>query len=126
MNKLLAVVSDGGGGGDSGGSITNPFLKGSPLENLSGTGFLQKILPNALGLLLVAGVTFFLFMILIGSVTWITSGGDKAAIEASKSRITNAIIGVVILLSTFAIVNIVENFFGINILSIDIGPLVIQ
>ncbi|MBL7036901.1 hypothetical protein ISR94_03660, partial [Candidatus Microgenomates bacterium] len=48
------------------------------------------------------------------------------AIEGARGRITSALVGVVILFSTFALIKIVETFFGIDILTIDIGPLVIQ
>ena len=65
-------------------------------------------------------------MLLWGAISWILSGGDKAGLESAKGRITNAIVGFVLLIGTFAIVKLIETFFGIDILSIDIGPLVIQ
>lgn len=116
--------------GPSGGSeITNPVL-GPDLQTLTSssqpTDFLNIFLPNAIGLLFVGGSIFFVFMMLWGAVTWIISGGDKAAIEAARGRITAALVGIVLLLSTFALIKIIETFFGIDILTIDIGPLVIQ
>lgn len=109
--------------------ITNPIF-GDNLQSFINTnnpvGFFQKLLPAAIGMLFVVGVTIFLFMIILGAIGWISSGGDKAALEAAKGKISNAIIGVVVLLSTFALVKIIETFFGINILTIDIGPLIIQ
>ena len=124
MNKILLA-----GGGN--GALTNPIFKGTIFESLllseeGGTLFLGKILPNIIGLLLVFGVVTFFFMLLWGAVSWIISGGDKAHIESAKARITSALIGLVLMLSTFAIVKLIEAFFGIDILSIDIGPLVIQ
>lgn len=107
--------------------ITNPAL--GNLNNLGGTdgiGYFQKLLPNLMGLLLVGGTIIFLFMLLWGAVTWILSGGDKAKIESARGRITSALVGLVLMLSTFAIVKLIETFFGIDILSIDIGPLIIQ
>lgn len=104
----------------------NPLLKGGALENLTGLSFVQKAVPAAIGLIFVVGIIFFLFMMLLGAITWISSGGDKAAIEGARGRITNAAIGVVLLLSTFALFKIIESFFGINILTIDIGPLIIR
>ncbi|KKP45952.1 MAG: hypothetical protein UR39_C0017G0009 [Candidatus Woesebacteria bacterium GW2011_GWA1_33_30] len=124
MNNILLA-----GGGN--GALTNPIFKGTIFESLllseeGGTLFLGKILPNIIGLLLVFGVVTFFFMLLWGAVSWIISGGDKAHIESAKARITSALIGLVLMLSTFAIVKLIEAFFGIDILSIDIGPLVIQ
>lgn len=105
--------------------INNPVL-GPALQGLSGVDYLGKMLPNFIGLLLVIGVIAFFFMLLWGAVSWIISGGDKAHIESAKARITSALIGLVLMLSTFAIIKLIETFFGIDILSIDIGPLVIQ
>lgn len=104
----------------------NPLLKDGSLGNLSGVNFVQKFIPAAIGLVLVVGIIFFLFMMLFGAITWITSGGEKSAIEGARGRITNAIVGIIILLSTFALLKIIESFFGINILTIDIGPLIIR
>lgn len=122
-NNLLA---SGGNG-----ALTNPIFKGSLFEGMllnetGGSIFLQIVLPKIIGLLLVFGVIAFFFMFLWGAVSWIISGGDKAHIESAKARITSALIGLVLMLSTFAIVKLIETFFGIDILSIDIGPLVIQ
>ena len=73
----------------------------------------------------IIGATIFFFMLLIGAIQWISSGGDKAATEAAKGRITNAIVGLVILLSLFAITQLLEAFFGIDILQLDLEPLFI-
>ena len=127
MKNLYLLAQDPGSGGVGRGTkIVNPFLKDSALENFSGLEFIEKFIPATIGLVLVAGLTFFVFMFLWGAISWILSGGDKGGVESARSRITNSLVGVVLLLSTFAVIKLVEFFFGIDILSIDIGPLVIQ
>ncbi len=108
--------------------LTNPIYEGELKSFTTGSSsaFLNTYLPNAVGLIFVAGILFFFFMLLIGAVSWILSGGDKAHIENARARITNALIGLVLLFATFAIIKLIEAFFGIDILSIDIGPLVIE
>lgn len=96
------------------------------MQNLSGVEFFQKLIPALIGLGFVIGMIIFFFVMLLGAIQWITSGGDKAALDAAKGKITNAIIGLVVLFSILAIVQLIEAFFGINILTIDIGPLKIQ
>ncbi len=105
--------------------VKNPLL-GDNLSALSGENFLGQLLPKTIGLLFVFGSLAFFFMFLWGAISWILSGGDKAHVENAKGRITNALIGLVLMVSTFAIVKLIEAFFNINILLIDIGPLVIQ
>lgn len=120
-NNLLAGVGD----------VTNPLFSGTTYQTLiqspeGGSGFLELILPKIIGLLFVFGSLVFFFMFVWGAISWILAAGDKAHVEAAKGRITSALIGVVLLFSSFAIVALVETFFGVNILTIDIGPLVIQ
>ena len=109
--------------------ITNPTL-GTPLqtilENEGGIGFFQRLIPNMVGLSLVIGVIIFFFIMTIGAIQWITSGGDKAAVEAAKGKLTNAFIGIFLLLILFAILKFVGDFVGVEILTLDIGPLKIQ
>lgn len=105
--------------------ITNPAL-GSSLQGFTGVGFFNDLLPRLIGLSFVIGIVIFLFFMVLGAIQWIISGGDKAALEGAKGKITNAIVGIIILFSIFAILKIVEDFFGIDILSLNLGPLVIE
>ena len=105
--------------------IYNPALGGN-IQNLTGVKYLQKMIPNFITLALVVGIILFLFMMLIGGIQWITSGGDKAGIEGARGKITNAVVGVIILLAVFAILALIEGFFGVDILSLDIGVLKIE
>ncbi|PIZ46869.1 hypothetical protein COY29_05910 [Candidatus Woesebacteria bacterium CG_4_10_14_0_2_um_filter_39_14] len=123
INKILAMLTPGDGGGGSAG-INNPVL-GPKLQGKTGLQFFQTFLPHLLTIGLIIGVLFFFFIIIIGAIQWISSGGDKNALEEAKHKITNAIIGVVILFSIFAILKLIENFFGISILTLDIGSLAI-
>ena len=104
-----------------GGAITNPIL-GQP-GGQTGEGFFQKFIPAAIGLAFVVGVLVFLFVLVTGAIQWISSGGDKQALESARGKISNALIGLVILFATFAVIQLIETFFGINILTLDIGPL---
>ncbi len=96
------------------------------LQNADSTTFLGVFLPNLITLIFIFGAVAFLFMFLVGALQWILSGGDKGKVEAARGRITSALIGIVLLLSTYAIIKLVELFFGISILSIDIDPLFIK
>ena len=107
------------------GAINNPAL-GPGLQGKTGTEFLQIILPNMIGLSFVIGVVIFLFVVAIGAIQWTISGGDKTAIESARGKITNAIVGIIILFSLFALLKLIEDFFGINILSLDLGILEIK
>ncbi len=104
--------------------ITNPVI--GNLGKQSGVSFLGKFLPALVSLCLITGSVVFFFMLVMGAIQWISSGGDKQGLESARGKISNAIIGIVILFSVFAIIKVVEVFFGIHILTIDISPLIIQ
>ncbi len=63
---------------------------------------------------LAAGI-FFLVQVIIGGISWINAGGDPKALEAARARITNAVIGLVIVVAAFAVSLIMTTVLGINI-----------
>ncbi len=104
--------------------LTNPAL--GKLNANTGVSFFQQLIPSLIGLAFVAGSIVFFFMLMFGAIQWITSGGDKASVEAARGRITQALVGIIVLFGVFAIIKLVQDFFGLNILTIDIGPLIIK
>jgi len=64
-----------------------------------------------------AGIWAFLTIVLSG-FQYLTSQGDKAAIEKAKSSLTNAIIGLVIILAATAIISLIGAIAGVDFLDI--------
>ena len=129
-NSLIAQgnIPEGYGGSGNGAAIKNPAL-GDTLNSLlqgDGTSYFSTLLPNLVGLCYIIGTIIFFFMLIMGGIQWISSSGDKQALEGARGKITNALIGLVILFSTFAIINLIEVFFKVKIMTLDIGSLVIQ
>ena len=69
------------------------------------------------GAMVVAAVIFF-FMLIIGGIRWIASGGDKSATEGARSQITAALVGLIVVFAAWAIVTLINAFFGIDIFSL--------
>lgn len=67
-------------------------------------------------ILVVAFVLAFI-MLLIGGIRWITAGGDEKAVGSARNMITAALIGLVVVLVAFALIKLVETFFGVSIIS---------
>lgn len=104
--------------------ITNPAL--GSLGNQTGESFFSKALPAGIGLAFIIGTIIFFAMLIMGAISWISSGGDKQKLETARGTITSAIVGIVILFASYAVIRLIENFFGIHILTLDITSLVIQ
>ena len=77
--------------------------------------FWDNALSAGITLVFTVGAIVFLGIMMLGGIQWITSGGDKASVEAARGRVTSAIIGLAILLSVFALVIAIEYFFGVNL-----------
>lgn len=65
-------------------------------------------------IILVAGMATFIYMI-YGGVQWVTSGGEKDKVKEARDKITQAIIGMAVVASAWAIFKLVDYFFGIGI-----------
>ena len=73
------------------------------------------IVAGLIRLILVVAALVFFFILVIGGIRWIASGGDKAQTEAARGQITAALVGLVIVFAAWAIVQLINTFFGINI-----------
>jgi len=78
-----------------------------------------SVLSGIIRLLLVIAALVFFIMLVIGGIQWIMSGGDKAASENARKRITSALVGLAIVFSAWAIAQLITTLFGVNILSIN-------
>lgn len=86
----------------------------TPINNIIG------VIRNAIRfVLLVAFVLAFVFLI-IGGIRWITAGGDEKAVGSARGMITAALIGLVVVLVSYALIVLVETFFGVTIISGDL------
>jgi hypothetical protein len=65
-------------------------------------------------LIMAAGITSFVLLV-VGGIQWSISGGDPKANQAARGRVTAAIVGLVIVLSSFAIIRLVEYFLNIKV-----------
>jgi hypothetical protein len=87
------------------------------LKNPLGFTNLGQIFQAVLTLaFFVAGVAL-LFMLVLGGIQWISAGGDSKALDAARGRITNAVVGLVIVVAAYAIALILEQVFGIPTVS---------
>ena len=71
---------------------------------------------------LVFGLILGVIFILIGAISILTSRGDQQKLTTGKQTITWAIVGIMLLILSFALVNIIARFFGVegNVISPEI------
>ena len=60
----------------------------------------------------IAGVAVVIYFA-IGALRYMMSGGDKQAVESARKMITHAIIGFILLIAMFLILEFIPEYFGI-------------
>lgn len=101
----------------------NPLV-GNIASGTKGTNVIQTFLGNGVTFAFGLGIVVLLAMLLIGAYEYITAGGDKEALQRSTKRMTQAMIGLLILFSIYLIANVVGMLFGINVLQLNIPQIV--
>lgn len=95
-------------------AITNPVIGdlGTSEGTEDGSKFINYVVylwRVSINLGALAVIVYFIW----GAVEWITAGSDSKKTENARSRMSNAIIGLVILVSSFTILSFISKiFFG--------------
>lgn len=103
--KLLATASLG----QIGGSDLGPFA-----DNPDPYTAITKIISSIIGVMTIAAGVWFLLQFIIGGFNMINAGGDKAKLQSSRDRLTNAFIGLIIVVASWAILSLASTFFGVD------------
>lgn len=82
-----------------------------PIDNI------VSIIRAIIQFILVVAFVLAFIMLLIGGIRWITAGGDEKAVGSARNMITAALIGLVIVLVAYALIKLVETFFGVSIIT---------
>lgn len=83
-----------------------------------GINVTSSVIGNAVTIMIILAVILALIFFIWGGIMWITSGGDKAKIASARSRLTYAIIGLLVAFGAFFIVSIIGYVFRVNLLGI--------
>jgi hypothetical protein len=71
-----------------------------------------QVFRAVLNFILVIAVLLVFGYIVMGAIQWITSGGDKAKTDRARQMMTSAVIGLIIVVSSYAVINVVARFIG--------------
>jgi hypothetical protein len=111
INKFLAAnqLPPGGGGNDPVGDV---FGKITPAPGMltfgdNAVGGFTNLLTTGIKLFIFALALATLAFLLWGAMDWILSGGDKDKLTKAQSKITNAIIGFVLVFVLLAVFGLI-------------------
>ncbi len=115
----LGTIGEGGGLGPFGGI---KFSSGADAMTK-----LTSIVSAVIGFLTIVAAIWFFIQVVLGGISWITAAGDKAKLTTARDKISNAFIGLVVVVAGWGIVALAGQFFGWDsILNPDISKIIFQ
>ncbi len=82
-----------------------------------GTGFATSfggMMNGLISFVMVIAAVLVFFYLIWGGIEWITSGGDKGKTESARNKITSAVIGLIVIAASYAILTLALNFLGFS------------
>lgn len=102
--------------------IENPVLRNNLGRGTVDTGVtnIGNIISALIGILITIATVASLLYLVIGGLSWIVSDGDKGKLEQARNKITQAILGLIIVVAAWAIWVLIGKVFGFNVNSLPI------
>jgi hypothetical protein len=89
-----------------------------PDLNEAGVGkVLEKVMSMVLGFFTILGGLMFIIFFVLGALSWLTGGGKSEQLKRAQEQLTNALIGLIIVVASYAVFYIVGQILGLNILN---------
>ena len=75
-----------------------------------------KVVPFVINILLFLTIILSLIFLLLGGISWSTSGGDKEGLAKAKATVTYAVIGLVLGVGSFIILKVLGYLLGVKLI----------
>src|SRR3990167_6764110 len=79
---------------------------------------IELIVTNVVGFLTIAGGISFIIYTLLAGLTWITAREESERLSKAKQMFINALIGLAIVVASWAISGILQTIFGFDFLDV--------
>ena len=101
--------------------LSTPETTTVPIGNNESVRIPQGFFPNfttmitsLLQIVLVVSVILVLFQLISAGINWITSGGDKAKTDSARGTIVAAIIGLILVIASWAVFLFILQMIGLD------------
>ncbi len=89
-----------------------------PVLNEEGVGkVLEKVMSMVLGFFTILGGLMFIIFFVLGALSWLTAGGKPEQLKRAQEQLTNALIGLIIVVASYAVFYILGQILGLEILN---------
>lgn len=99
---------------DSFGPLGN-FRRGGEADFYYAFTRTEVLISSLIGLLTIIGALWFLFQIIVAGLQWIGASGEKATVQSSQKRLIYSVLGLLIIVSSYALLGLMGSFFGLDI-----------
>jgi len=96
--------------------IINNALGGTISKKSAGEGLAFYIAQLWQTVVVVGGLAFLIYL-MWGGLQWVTAGGDKTKLDEAQHKIYNSMVGLGILVGSYAFVRFVGGIANINLLN---------
>lgn len=98
--------------------ISGPGLQ--PSSGAQATTMFENFLSQIIGFLTLAAVIFFGIQIILAGYGFISSQGDEKKLEISRSKLTNGVLGIFLVIVAIGITSLIAKLLGLdNALDLD-------
>lgn len=91
----------------------------APIVSKDGTGFITSLelyLGDIIGIITILAALFFIVYAFLAAYQMITAGGDSGKVTKAKDRLTWGVLGLVLIVATYSIIDLIGSLVGISIL----------
>lgn len=94
-----------------------PGITEDPGDQAASLLRLTTAFSNLIAVLTIFAGFAFLVWFIIGALTWITSADKTDRLEQAKNQMTNALVGLLIIILAIPIISVLGKIFGLDILN---------
>ena len=72
----------------------------------------EGLISSVIGLMTMIAGIWFIILLITSAYSWMSSGGDKGAVETARKKMINAVIGLVIVVAALFIADLLGGLIG--------------
>ncbi len=99
-------------------------IPGTAFSEIEASIKFNTALSVSIGVMTAIAAIWFIFSFITGAIQWLSSGGDKQALQTAVKKLTHSVIGLLVVVASYGLIIAISNVFGIQILNI--GDIIIN
>lgn len=80
----------------------------------NGVSQLETIISSIIGFITVVAFIFFVFQVIFAGYSFISAQGDEKKLEAARSKLTNGVLGLTLVVVAFGVTAFISKILGLS------------